>query len=205
MNTNSLLNVGTVHNQQLKNLLDDYNRVFRYREYENSDSSGTIDNPKIDVDNSFEGSSVLATKTTSMADTAIDDVVAPLSARLLGDQFSRNTRSLNPISEWEGYVESIEENVFLVRMVNIRSKSQLPEDEATFQINELSDYQRQHLEVGAIVRWVIGMERLPSDQRRKVSELHFRRLPAHSNREYQTALTQAKEIINAITWDDASG
>ena len=204
MNTNSSLNIWTAQNQQLENLLDDYKRVFRYRVYEHSDSSRTIDNPKIDVDNSLEGSSVLATETTSMADTAIDDVVAPLSARQLGDQFSRNTRSLNPISEWEGYVESIEEGVFLVRMVNIRSKSQLPEDEATFQINELSDYQRQHLEVGAIVRWVIGMERLPSDQRRKVSELHFRRLPAHSNKEYQTALTQAKEIINAITWDDAS-
>ena len=204
MNTNSLLNIGNAQNQQLENLLDDYKRVFRYREYENSDSSGTITNPKIDVDNFFEDSSVLATKTANTTDTAIDDVVAPLSARQLGDQFSRNTRSLNPISEWEGYVESIEENVFLVRMVNIRSKSQLPEDEATFQINELSDYQHQHLEVGAIVRWVIGMERLPSDQRRKVSELHFRRLPPHSNREFQTALTQAKEIINAITWDDAS-
>ena len=205
MNANSLFDIETVQNQQLENLLDDYKRVFRYRESENSCSSGTINNPKIDVDNSFEDSSVLATKTTNTTDTAIDDVVAPLSARLLGDQFSRNTRSLNPISEWEGYVESIEENVFLVRMVNIRSKSQLPEDEATFQINELSDYQRQHLEVGAIVRWVIGMERLPSDQRRKVSELHFRRLPPHSNREFQTALTQAKEVINAITWDNASG
>lgn len=204
MNTNSLLNIGTAQNQQLETLVDDYKRVFRNRENEYFDSSETIDNSKINIDNSFEDSSVVSNKTTSIADTAIDAVVAPLSARRLGDQFSKNTRSLNPISEWEGYIESIEENVFLVRMVNIRSKSQLPEDEATFQINELSDYQRQHLEVGAIVRWVIGMERLPSDQRRKVSELHFRRLPAHSNREYQTALTQAKEIINAITWDDAS-
>ena len=204
MNTTSLLDIVTAQNQ-LATLEDDYKRVVRYREYENSDSSGTIDNPKIDADNSFEDSSVLATKTTSTADTAIDDVVAPLSARQFGDQFSQNTRSLNPIAEWEGYIESIDENVFLVRMVNIRSNSQLPEDEATFQLNELSDYQRQHLEVGAIVRWVIGMERLPSDQRRKVSELHFRRLPAHSNREYKTALTQAREMIDGITWDDASG
>ena len=204
MNTNSLSNIGNAQNQQLENLLDDYRRVFRYREYENTDSLRTMNNPKIDIENFFEDSSVLATETKNTTDTEIDDVVAPLSARQLGDQFCRNTRSLNPISEWEGYVESIEENVFLVRMVNIRSKSQLPEDEATFQINELSDYQRQHLEVGAIVRWVIGMERLPSDQRRKVSELHFRRLPPHSNREYRTALTQAEEIINAVTWDDAS-
>ena len=101
MNTNSLLNIGNAQNQQLENLLDDYKRVFRYREYENSDSSGTITNPKIDVDNFFEDSSVLATKTTNTTDTAIDDVVVPLSDRLLGDQFSRNTRSLNPISEWE--------------------------------------------------------------------------------------------------------
>ena len=203
MNTTSLPNREADHNE-LATLVDDYRRAIRYREYENSDSSGTIDNPKVGVDNSSEYSSVLTNKTTSTVDTDIDDFVTPLSARQLGDEFIRNARSLNPISEWEGYIESIEENVFLVRMVNIRSKSQLPEDEATFQVNELSDYQRQHLEVGAIVRWVIGMERLPSDQRRKVSELHFRRLPAHSNREYQTALTQAKEMIDGITWDDAS-
>ena len=184
---------------------DDYERAIRYREFEDSDSSGTIDSPKVGgADNSSEYSSVLANRTTRTVDNAIDDSVASLSARQLGDEFSRNVRSLNPISEWEGYIESIDENVFLVRMVNIRSKSQLPEDEATFQVNELSEYQRQHLEVGAIVRWVIGMERLPSDQRRKVSELHFRRLPAHSNSEYQTALIQAKEIIDGITWDDAS-
>ena len=202
MNTTPLLNRETDDNP-LATLVDDYRRMIRYREYEISDSSGTIDSPKVDVDNSSEYSSV-PNKTTSIVDRKIDDFVAPHSARQLGDEFIPNTRSLNPISEWEGYIESIEENVFLVRMVNIRSKSQLPEDEATFQVNELSDYQRQHLEVGAIVRWVIGMERLPSDQRRKVSELHFRRLPAHSNREYQTALTQAKEMINGITWDDAS-
>ena len=204
MNTTSLPNRVTDDNQ-LATLVDDYKRTIRYREFEDSDSSGTIDSPRVGgADNSSEYSSGLANRTTRTVDNAIDDSVASFSARQLGDEFSRNTRSLNPISEWEGYIESIDENVFLVRMVNIRSKSQLPEDEATFQVSELSEYQRQHLEVGAIVRWVIGMERLPSDQRRKVSELHFRRLPAHSNREYQTALTQAKEMINAITWDDAS-
>ena len=204
MNATSLPNI-VADEDQLATLVDDYRRAIRYREYENSDSSGTIDSPEDDFNSSSEYSSVITNKTTSTVDTEIDDFVAPLSARQLEDEFIRNTRSLNPISEWEGYIENIDENVFLVRMVNIRSKSQLPEDEATFQLNELSDYQRQHIEVGAIVRWVIGMERLPSDQRRRVSELHFRRLPAHSNREYQTALTQAREMIDGITWDDASG
>ena len=191
-------------NNQLATLVDDYSRAVRNKEFEDSESLGTNDSLNGGVDSSSVNSSVPTNTTTHTVDTTIDNVVAPLSVRRLGGEIYRNTRSLNPISEWEGFVDYIEGNEFLVRMTNIQSGSPLPMDEATFQINELSDYQRRHLEVGAIVRWVIGMERLPSDQRRKVSELHFRRLPAHSNSEYQTALIQAKEIIDGITWDDAS-
>ena len=123
---------------------------------EDSASSGTIDSLNGGIDISSVNSSVLANTTTKTADRVIDDAMALIPVRRLGASI-RNSRSFNPISEWEGYVESIEESAFLVRMVNIRSKSLLPKDEATFQKNELSDFQRRHLEVGAIVRWVIGM------------------------------------------------
>ena len=189
---------------QLTTLVDDYSRAIHYKNFEDTESLGTNDSLNVGVDSSSVNSSAPTNTPQPTEDATIDTIVAQFSVRRLEGEFYRNTRSLNPISEWEGFVEYIEGNEFLVRMVNIKSGSPLPMDEATFQINDLSDYQRQHLEVGAIVRWVIGMERLPNDQRRRVSELYFRRLPAHSNREYQTALIQAKEMINAITWDDAS-
>lgn len=135
----------------------------------------------------------------------IDDVVAPFSRRQRGLMPVQAQRSLTPISEWEGYVESIDGELFTVRLVNTRSGDTLPDEEAEFSTSELSGDQRKSLEVGAIVRWVVGLERLVTDQRRRVSELHFRRLPAHTKRDYTRAFERARSLISEIEWDDPPG
>ncbi len=131
-----------------------------------------------------------------------EKVVPPVDSRVLDKTMARRGRTLDPTAEWEGYVESITEDEFSVRMVNVRSKSPLPADQATFNKNDVSEYDRQLLKEGAIVRWVIGRERLPTGQVRNVSELYFRRLPAHSNKDYERASRKAETLLKAIIWED---
>ena len=50
-----------------------------------------------------------------------------------------DTRNFSPILEWEGYVESIGDKDFVVRMANIKTEEMLPADMATFSKDDLSD------------------------------------------------------------------
>ena len=134
----------------------------------------------------------------------INDLVVPLSKRRSKSMHLASRRSLTPLAEWEGYVASIEGEEFRLRLVNIASGDELADEEASFSINELSMEQRSRLEIGTIVRWVIGLERLSNDRRRKVSELHFRMLPAYTERDLERAFQQAGNLIDEISWDETS-
>ena len=129
-------------------------------------------------------------------------VVPPVDRCDWDQRNARKVRTLHPIAEWEGFVESITADEFSVRMVNVRSNSLLPTDQTTFNRNNVSDYDQQLLRVGAIVRWVVGRERLPTGQVRNVSELYFRRLPAHSEKDFIRAHNKAEKLLEMIVWED---
>ncbi len=129
--------------------------------------------------------------------------VAPLVSRWHPHMTKpRKRRTLTPIAEFEGYVEYITEDKFSVRMVDVRSNSPLPVDHADFRKLDICEYDQHLLKEGAIVRWVIGRERLHTGQVRNVSELYFRRLPAHSERDYKRAYKKAEALVEAIVWED---
>lgn len=134
----------------------------------------------------------------------IGKLVAPWSARKSQGFPASGARSFNPTMEWEGYVENIGEADFVVRMVNVKSGDALPADMATFSMDDLSEYDKGLLREGAIVRWVLGLERLPSGQKRRVSELYFRRLPAHSAADFARARAKARKLIDSIHWDESA-
>ncbi len=138
--------------------------------------------------------------TVSRIDT--EKIVPPTGSLVLDKAKVRSGRTFTPTSEWEGYVESMSEDEFSVRLVNIRSQSSLPADQATFYKDEVSENDQQLLREGAIVRWVIGRERLPTGQVRNVSELYFRRLPAHSEKDYKRAYEKACTLLEGINWDN---
>lgn len=89
-------------------------------------------------------------------------------------------------------------------MINVRSKSPLPSQQAIFSKNDISEHDRQLLKVRAIVRWIIGRERWPTGQLRKLSKLYFRRYPVFSKAEYIQALNMANELLEGINWVDGS-
>ena len=104
--------------------------------------------------------------------------------------------------EWEGSVDSIEGDEFVARLCNVTTGEILPTEEARFPVSDLNDVQRGSLEQGAIFRWVIGLQRLPNGNKQRVSELFFRRLPAHSQREMDETLERIGAWLDAREWDD---
>lgn len=111
-----------------------------------------------------------------------------------------NLRSLTPIAEWEGYIHEVKGNEFFVKMVNINTKQSIPEDLATFSVNDVSEHDLKLLNKGAYVRFILGRERLPSGEIRNVSQLFFRRLPAHSRKDFDRAKQKAKDLLDSINW-----
>jgi len=130
------------------------------------------------------------------------EVVPKVDNYSLDQVRAKQKRTLIPVTEWEGYIESVDEEEFSVRMVNVRSKSVLPVDQATFSKNEVSEYDRSLLRKGAIVRWIIGRERLPTGKIRNVSELYFRRLPAYSEKDYRRAYEKVGTFLDLIVWEN---
>lgn len=182
---------------ELLRLVEDYSRISDERHYQ----SLKHDETDREV---FSEESTGSSSRKSTSPESVDDLVAPLSKRRSNPFQGLQQRSFTPVSEWEGYVESIQGDEFTLRLVNIKSGTELADEEATFATSDLSAEQREKLQVGAIIRWVVGLERLPTDQRRRVSELHFRRLPAHSKKDFKRAYTNAGQLIAEINWVDAS-
>lgn len=113
-----------------------------------------------------------------------------------------NSRSLTPIAEWEGYIDQVKGNEFFVKMVNINTNKSVPEDLATFSVSDVSEHDLKLLKKGAYVRFILGRERLPSGEIRNVSQLFFRRLPAHSKKDFDRAKQKAKDLLDSINWID---
>ncbi len=138
------------------------------------------------------------------ADVDIRDIVPPIQDLDFQAHHEQAKPTLTPTAEWEGYVESIDDDTFSVIMTNVRSDSALPTDQAVFSKDDINEHERSLLREGAILRWIIGRERLPTGQIRKVSELYFRRLPAHTEADYLRAFHKAKSLLEEVAWDEGA-
>ncbi|SHE36113.1 hypothetical protein SAMN05444339_101152 [Loktanella atrilutea] len=116
----------------------------------------------------------------------------------------KNTSTLTPTQEWEGFVELIKETKFVVRLTNVKDATGSPTEAAEFEMRELPYADQKRLEIGSLVRWVVGFERLPNDQRQRVSRLHMRRLPVFTSKDIERAYADADDLLEGLTWDDAS-
>jgi hypothetical protein len=102
--------------------------------------------------------------------------------------------TFTPLQEWEGYVLEIGKDSFTARLIDITTNSKLEEEEADFNILDLSDTDKQLLHPGAIFRWAIGYRRTTSGSKERVSSIIFRRLPAWTDREIKENRKKAKKI-----------
>jgi hypothetical protein len=84
--------------------------------------------------------------------------------------------SLEPLQEWEGVVEWVEDGRFGARLTDITDRGE--DESGDFTLDEVSDDDLQLVLPGGVFYWTIARETGRLGQRRHVSMLRFRRLPA---------------------------
>jgi hypothetical protein len=146
-------------------------------------------------------------KTTSTSALTHERVLSDISrpserSNLKPRQNKSRSSSLTPSQEWEGYVESIGRETFTINLTNVRDTSGSITDQAEFELRELPENDQKRLEIGSVVRWIVGFERLSNDTRQRVSRIHLRRLPVFSRRDYDEAFEDAGSLLEGLVLDD---
>lgn len=101
--------------------------------------------------------------------------------------------------EWEGYVSHFDDKYFYAQLSDLTTPG--IEEEAQFELDEISPIHRDLLKEGAIFRWSIGYERMMGGTRKRVSSIVFRRLPAWTKREIENSRKEAESLISGIQWN----
>lgn len=107
--------------------------------------------------------------------------------------------ALLTLQSWEGVVLAVDDDVFTARIADMANKT--PDEEVEIPIAELSPFDIELLEPGAIFYWSIGYrQRLPQGTRERVSRIRFRRLPAWSRSDLRRARGRAEDLRAEFGW-----
>ena len=102
------------------------------------------------------------------------------------------------LQKWEGTVIEVMKDSFIARLQDLTQEG--PDEEAEFSIEEVSEDDKHLVEPGAIFYWNIGYHDSRSGQRRRSSIIRFRRLPAWTKEDIETAKREAKFTRKSIGW-----
>ncbi len=104
-----------------------------------------------------------------------------------------------PLQEWEGVVLQVSAETFVARVVD--QTGDHPEEEIELPKDDLSPFEIDLLEEGAVFYWTIGYrQRLPRGQRERISRIRLRRLPAWSRAELAAARSRAEALQRDLGW-----
>lgn len=112
-------------------------------------------------------------------------IVAPVQPRKRINQFD------NALQKWEGYVIELRQDTFLARLTPIKGEG--PDQEAEIYLSEVEEGDHVLIRPGAVFYWSIGYLDRPSG-RIRASRIRFRRLPAWSRRDLETAKAEAENL-----------
>jgi hypothetical protein len=106
---------------------------------------------------------------------------------------------LIPLQSWEGVVLEVNGNSFAARLADMSGEHQ--DEEVEVSKEELSEFDLELLERGAVFYWTIGYrQRLPKGARERVSRIRFRRLPAWSKAELTATRERAETLSRELGW-----
>ena len=109
---------------------------------------------------------------------------------------SRRPREiLIALQSWEGVVLEVGGASFVARLIDVAGEH--PDEEVVLSKDELSDFDLELLEPGAILYWTIGYMQRVRGSRARVSLIRLRRLPAWTARQ----LTEAQERAATLARD----
>lgn len=102
-------------------------------------------------------------------------------------------RRFELLQQFEGTVRSVSDQEMVVELRDLTSPA-MPPEEASFDLREVSDGDRSLLAVGAVFYWSIGYEVTAHGQKKRVSELRFRRWPPWTKREIGAIAADADDL-----------
>jgi hypothetical protein len=102
------------------------------------------------------------------------------------------------LKKYEGFVTSRTEDSFTARLAE--NQSDYPVIEAEFDLEELSESDRELAVEGAALVWTIGY-RYDGSTRKRESAIYLRRLPRWTDKEIAQAQRAAEELTNGIGWE----
>ena len=105
-----------------------------------------------------------------------------------------------PLQRWEGVVLRVNADSFVARVVDATAEH--PDEEVELPKDDLSPFEIDLLQEGAIFYWTIGYrQRLPRGQRERISRIRLRRLPAWSRAELAAARARAESLRRDLGWE----
>jgi hypothetical protein len=103
---------------------------------------------------------------------------------------------LHILQEWEGVVAHIGSDAFEMTLVDITARAKDFQEMATVPREELTDDEWRKLEVGTVIRWIIGYQ--TSHRRTRFSRLIIRERPNWTTNEIEWAKSAARDAVERL-------
>jgi hypothetical protein len=114
------------------------------------------------------------------------------------DTSERPREILIALQSWEGVVLDVNDRSFVVRLVDVAGEHD--DEEVKLSREELSDFDLELLEPGAILYWTIGYRQQIRGSRERVSRIRLRRVPAWTERQLGEAQERAEDLARELDW-----
>jgi hypothetical protein len=111
---------------------------------------------------------------------------------------TRPRELLISLQSWEGVVLEVDETSFVVRLIDVGGEH--ADEEVTLSQDELSEFDLELLEPGAILYWTIGYLQRVRGARERVSRIRLRRLPAWTEGQLKEARESAAALAHDLDW-----
>jgi hypothetical protein len=114
------------------------------------------------------------------------------------DTSARPREILIALQSWEGDVLDVDDTSFVARLTDVAGEHQ--DEEVKLLRDELSDFDLELLEPGAIFYWTIGYRQRVRGSRERVSRIRLRRVPAWSKYQLGEAQERAAALARELDW-----
>lgn len=102
------------------------------------------------------------------------------------------------LQKWRGIVEEVGKDFFIAKLINLTEKGY--DEQAEISNDEITQEDIDLIKPGAIFYWSIGYSHSNTGQRRRFSDIRFRRIPDWNDREIDIARENAKRISDLLVW-----
>jgi hypothetical protein len=114
------------------------------------------------------------------------------------DTSERPREILIALQSWEGVVLDVDDTSFVARLIDVAGEHD--DEEVKLSRDELSDFDLELLEPGAILYWTIGYRQQVRGSRERVSRIRLRRVPAWTKHQLGEAQKRAADLARELDW-----